>query len=88
MHTIDLEEFKYGGTNITAFRLVDPENPLVHRTVSEWAQFELKSDKKPNERSFQVINLSSTTYNRDILYMHFLFFFGPYFAGKRYRDKS
>lgn len=55
LQTVDLEEFKYGGTNITAFRLVDPENPEVLRTVAEWAHSEMKSDKKPNERSFQVI---------------------------------
>ena len=29
MHSIDLEYFKFGGTNITAFRLVDPHNPEV-----------------------------------------------------------
>ena len=29
MHSIDLEDFKFGGTNITAFRLVDPHNPEV-----------------------------------------------------------
>lgn len=52
-----MEEFKYGGTNITAFRLVDPDNSLVSRTVSEWSQSELKSDKKPNERVFQVKRL-------------------------------
>ena len=26
---MDLEEFKYAGTNITAFRLVDPDNEDV-----------------------------------------------------------
>jgi hypothetical protein len=29
LHPLDLEDFRYGGTNITAFRLVDPNNPLV-----------------------------------------------------------
>ena len=29
MHSIDLEDFKFGGTNITAFRIVDPHNPEV-----------------------------------------------------------
>ena len=24
LHLVELEDFKYGGTNITAFRLVDP----------------------------------------------------------------
>lgn len=45
---MDLEEFRYGGTNITAFRLVDPESPTVSRTVSEWQHSELRTDKKTN----------------------------------------
>lgn len=54
LQTIDLDEFKYSGTNITAFRIVDPENSIVRKTVSEWSQSELRSDKKPSERAFQV----------------------------------
>ncbi|XP_031625101.1 glutamate receptor ionotropic, kainate 2 [Contarinia nasturtii] len=53
LQTIDLDEFKYSGTNITAFRLVDPDNYNVRKTVAEWSQLELRSDKKPNERAFQ-----------------------------------
>ncbi len=33
LHLVDLEDFRYGGTNITAFRLVDPNNPLVMEVV-------------------------------------------------------
>ena len=29
LHMVELEDFKYGGTNITAFRLVDPNDELV-----------------------------------------------------------
>ncbi|CAH1126003.1 unnamed protein product [Ceutorhynchus assimilis] len=36
LHGVDLEEFKYGGTNITAFRLVDPEGPEIRRAVRDW----------------------------------------------------
>ena len=36
MHSIDLEDFKYGGTNITAFRIVDPNNPEVVKVVRNW----------------------------------------------------
>lgn len=36
LHGVDLEEFKYGGTNITAFRLVDPEGPEIRRIVRDW----------------------------------------------------
>ena len=30
---VELEDFKYGGTNITAFRLVDPNDELVQVLV-------------------------------------------------------
>ena len=36
IHSIDLEDFKYGGTNITAFRLVDPHNPEVINVFKSW----------------------------------------------------
>lgn len=29
MHTIDLEPYRYGDTNITGVRLINPENPMV-----------------------------------------------------------
>ena len=35
LHLVDLEDFKYGGTNITAFRLVDPAHPEVGVNISE-----------------------------------------------------
>lgn len=37
LHGVDLEEFKYGGTNITAFRLVDPETPDVRKIARDWS---------------------------------------------------
>ena len=36
LHLVDLEEFKYTGTNLTAFRMVDPENEEVRKTVKTW----------------------------------------------------
>ena len=51
---VELEDFKYGGTNITAFRLVDPNDELVQVVMtatrlkmlySENNQFELKTLK-------------------------------------------
>ena len=37
---MDLEDFKYGGTNITAFRLVDPQNNEVQAVVKSWTKGE------------------------------------------------
>ncbi|XP_068908894.1 glutamate receptor ionotropic, kainate 2 isoform X4 [Tenebrio molitor] len=45
LHGVDLEEFKYGGTNITAFRLVDPDGPEVRKVVREWNLSEAKNKK-------------------------------------------
>ncbi|XP_072157051.1 glutamate receptor ionotropic, kainate 2 isoform X1 [Bemisia tabaci] len=38
LHSVDLEEFKYGGTNITAFRLVDPEKPELLQILRDWKE--------------------------------------------------
>ncbi|XP_034252804.1 glutamate receptor ionotropic, kainate 2-like isoform X2 [Thrips palmi] len=46
LHSVDLEEFKYGGTNITAFRLVDPEKPEVQQAVKDWIQGEARHGRK------------------------------------------
>lgn len=46
LHTVNLEPFQYGGTNITAFRLVDPDNNLVRQTVRNWTASDSKVGKK------------------------------------------
>ncbi|XP_046399579.1 glutamate receptor ionotropic, kainate 2-like [Ischnura elegans] len=40
LHTLDLEPFQYGGTNITGVQLIDPADPLVNTTLNEWRDFE------------------------------------------------
>ncbi|CAH1993009.1 unnamed protein product [Acanthoscelides obtectus] len=45
LHGVNLEEFKYGGTNITAFRLVDPEGPEVRKIVNDWSTGNLADNK-------------------------------------------
>ncbi|XP_033212072.1 glutamate receptor ionotropic, kainate 2 isoform X2 [Belonocnema kinseyi] len=44
LHLVDLEEFKHGGTNITAFRLVDPEK--TQKVVLDWIYGEQRYDRK------------------------------------------
>ncbi|XP_043469345.1 glutamate receptor ionotropic, kainate 2 isoform X3 [Leptopilina heterotoma] len=44
LHSVDLEEFKHGGTNITAFRLVDPEK--TQTVVLDWIYGEQRYDRK------------------------------------------
>ena len=33
---VNLDDFKYGGTNVTAFRLLDPEREEVKQVVQDW----------------------------------------------------
>ncbi|PSN42075.1 Glutamate receptor ionotropic [Blattella germanica] len=42
LHTIDLEPYQHGDTNITGFRMVNPENEIVINTVKHWADVELR----------------------------------------------
>ena len=42
LHLVDLEDFKYGGANITAFRLVDPAHPEVVSVVRTWREGEMR----------------------------------------------
>ncbi|KAK9498544.1 hypothetical protein O3M35_003153 [Rhynocoris fuscipes] len=46
LQSVDLEEFKYGGTNITALRLVDPNNVEVQRVVKDWVAAEQRQGRK------------------------------------------
>ena len=43
---VELEDFKYGGTNISSLRIVDPENPAVLDVVQEWVKGEMRFNRK------------------------------------------
>ena len=43
---VELEEFKYGGTNISAYRLVDPELEDVQNVIQDWVLGELRYGRK------------------------------------------
>ena len=43
---VELEDFKYGGTNITAFRLVDPDLEEVQSVVQDWIRGEMRFGRK------------------------------------------
>lgn len=36
-HTLDLEPYRYSGTNMTGLRIVKPDSPLVKAAVEQWA---------------------------------------------------
>jgi len=48
LHMVELEDFKYGGTNITAYRMVNPDSPLVQQVVREWIQGETMFNRTLN----------------------------------------
>ncbi|KAK7053103.1 hypothetical protein SK128_020197 [Halocaridina rubra] len=36
LHLVDLEDFRYSGSNITALRLIDPDRPEVRNLMADW----------------------------------------------------
>ena len=58
MHTIDLEDFKYGGTNITSFRLVDPDNPEVVNVVRSWILGEKRFPSRVSDNQIPFIKVN------------------------------
>lgn len=60
LHTVDLEPFMHGGTNITGLRLIDPEDPDLERVTSFWQRrarekgHELSPLLEPQSLSTQV----------------------------------
>lgn len=53
---LNLDDFKYGGANITAFRLVNPHHPQVIEVTTDWILDDLQTGKSPldNERGVRV----------------------------------
>ena len=54
MHLVDLEDFKYGGTNITAFRLVDPARPEVVSVIESWRDSGIRLPTKTSALKIKV----------------------------------
>lgn len=46
MHTIDLEPFKYGGTNITGIRFFNPDDTEIKNMLRIWTEGELATNGK------------------------------------------
>ena len=67
LHTIDLEDFKHGGTNITAFSLLDPHNPRVRSVVRSWVLGEKRfpSRVSANPVPFIKVTVDIWTFGKD-----------------------
>ena len=59
LHSVDLEDFKYGGTNITALRLVDPHNPEVVSVVESWILGEKRFPSRVSTNPVPFIKVKS-----------------------------
>lgn len=58
---VNLDDFKYGGTNLTAFRLLDPEREEVKQVVQDWIFGEMRYGRKleAHEQTIKVFLQSS-----------------------------
>ena len=43
---VELEDFKYGGTNISALRMVNPSDENVLQVVQDWVKGEMRFNRK------------------------------------------
>lgn len=70
LHSVELEEFKYGGTNITAFRLVDPYNSVVQSTIRNWTlDMDTVSSTKQQNKSHITIIKAETALMYDAVHL-------------------
>ena len=57
---VNLDDFKYGGTNVTAFRLLDPERDEVKQVVQDWIFGEMRYGRKmeAHEQTIKVCSIN------------------------------
>ncbi|KAL1436205.1 hypothetical protein MTO96_010942 [Rhipicephalus appendiculatus] len=56
LHTVDLEEFKYGQTKITGYRLVDVDSPELQGFLKDWEIMSSRMDRKaPVPQTIRVL---------------------------------
>lgn len=48
---VNMDEFRYGGTNVTAFRLLDPEREEVKQVVQDWIYGEMRFNRLSDSSS-------------------------------------
>ena len=68
---VNLDDFKYGGTNLTAFRLLDPDREEVKQVVQDWIFGEMRYGRKL-EAHEQTIKVS---YFLGSMFFSFITFF-------------
>ena len=74
---VNLDDFKYGGTNLTAFRLLDPDREEVKQVVQDWIFGEMRYGRKL-EAHEQTIKVSYLFFVGSVIFFFFtyiIFFF-------------
>lgn len=62
MHTIDLEDFKFGKTKITAFKLIDDSNEEFKLLHEEWRKEFPKNQVPEISVSFSMFAINFKSY--------------------------
>merc|ERR1712128_228427 len=60
-HTVDLEDFKYGGTNFTAFRMIDVDKPEVQNVIYSIVEGMIDDELRMANINVPEGNLDTTT---------------------------
>ncbi|XP_046984816.1 glutamate receptor ionotropic, kainate 2-like isoform X1 [Schistocerca americana] len=63
VHTIDLEPYQHGGTNITGFQLVDTTSDHVQNIINSWKNFEIEDLDRPDIEPEQIEVESALMYD-------------------------
>lgn len=71
MHTVNLEPFVYGGTNITGIRMVDPSESTVKDAVS---YFNMKERNYKGKDGFVEFNETTLNVSTEITYYAILLY--------------
>ncbi|KAK3097411.1 hypothetical protein FSP39_009413 [Pinctada imbricata] len=64
---VDLENFKHNGANITALRIVNPENPIVSAVTGEW-KYEMFRSSRNNQVSPLSANQKQVSTENAMMY--------------------
>ncbi|CAB0010882.1 unnamed protein product, partial [Nesidiocoris tenuis] len=67
-HTVEFGDFKFGPTNITTLRLMDPQKHMVQATVHDWIFGEKQQGRKLRITPDTVKSSSALMYDAVILY--------------------
>ncbi|XP_042864659.1 glutamate receptor ionotropic, kainate 2-like isoform X4 [Penaeus japonicus] len=70
LHTVDLEDFRHGDTNITALTIVDPENPLVQQVIQDWVFGELRHGRNVENPENTLKNSNMTQPKTEVALMY------------------